>query len=304
MVAEVNVSQSEFKAQCLNNTSFATALEYLQTDGYLVLHNVIERSHLQALQSAYDAAWQRYKAAKPTWIAGGQIIGHLNVVPPASEHLVNSAVLANKIICALSSAALGPDLRITGVGGNTNAPRSVDQYFHSDVDYKDFTKLVVNIPLGDVDESNGSIELVPFSHKADIHFPEPKDLSKASAPVRINTRMGSVLIRYPHVWHRGRSNLSGKPRHMLSAWHESIPHADQTDGCFLLDPSNTDILAAYTSMARNLGNFRSQPEFRPNYFSANMIGLIMEIFYRNAPETYLYLLRRMKRMKPSNRSNF
>ena len=106
--------------------------------GYLVLRSVIETSHLSQLQSLYDDAWQAFKSAKSTWIAGGQIIGHLNVNPPASKYFANAHVLGNKIVCAITSGILGADLCISDVGGNTNQPGSIDQYFHSDVDFKEF----------------------------------------------------------------------------------------------------------------------------------------------------------------------
>ncbi len=301
MIAEITLSSSEFESQNLSPSSFSKALGYLETEGYLVLHNVIATSHLDALKDDFDAAWLRFKSAKPTWLAGGRIIGHLNVAPPVSEHLANSSVLANKIICALSSAVLGPGLRITGIGGNTNAPGSVDQYFHSDVDDKDFDKLLVNIPLGDANEQNGSIELVPRSHKADIHFPEPRDMQMAAKPVRINTQKGSVLMRYPHVWHRGRANLSGKPRHMLAAWHESVSQTEHTEKRFLLDPTDRDLFAAHAGLAHSLGSYRTAPEFHPNYFSTGIAGLIKETTYRFAPASYLYLHRQLKRLKPIKR---
>ena len=167
--------------------------------GYLILRGVIETSHLIQLQSLYDGAWQAFKSAKSSWIAGGQIIRHLNVNSPVSKYFANANVLGNKIVCAITSGILGVDLCISDVDGNTNQPGSIDQYLHSNVDFKEFKELLVDITLGDVDEENGSIEIVPKSHKSNIQLPEPADVEVSFGPIRVNSQMADALIRYPHV---------------------------------------------------------------------------------------------------------
>jgi hypothetical protein len=109
--------------------------------------------------------------------------------------------------------------------------------------------------------------------------------------------MGDAFIRYPHVWHRGRANPSPRPRHMLSAWHEAIPKLDRAVNKLMIDPSEPDLFAAYTSHFKKLGTLNTAPEFRPNYFAPSLTGLIKETFYRHSPKTYLSLIRALKSLK-------
>jgi hypothetical protein len=297
MTSEIQLTRLERETQDLSPARLSEALELMDEFGFLILRDVINTSHLSQLKTLYDDAWQEFKSAKSSWIAGGKIIGHLNVSPPASEHFANTDVLGNKIICAITSSILGKDLCVSDVGGNTNQPDSVDQYLHSDVDFKEFKKLLVNIPLGDVDENNGSIELVPKSHKSAIQFPKPKDVEASYGPIRINSKMGDALIRYPHVWHRGRANPSTHPRHMLSAWHEAIPKQSRTADKLMIDPTSLELFSAYTARFKELGTLNTMPEFRPNYFSPSLTGLIKETFYRYAPKTYLSVIQTFKTFK-------
>jgi hypothetical protein len=297
MVSEIHITRLELEAQALSPERLSEALRLMNEYGYLALRGVIETSHLSKLKTLYDDEWQVFNLAKKSWIAGGQIIGHLNVNPPASEHFANTDVLGNKIVCAITSSILGEDLCISDVGGNTNQPDSVDQYLHSDVDFKEFKKLLVNIPLGDVDEDNGSIEIVPKSHKANTQFPEPNDVALSYMPIRVNSCMGDALIRYPHVWHRGRANTSSHPRHMLSVWHESIPKQSRAADKLMIDPTLPDLFAAYTARFKELGALNIAPEFGPNYFTPSLSGLIKETFYRHAPNIYLSVIRTFKTFK-------
>jgi len=206
-------------------------------------------------------------------------------------------VLGNKIVCAITSSVLGKYLCVSDVGGNTNQPGSVDQYLHSDVDFKEFKKLLINIPLGDVDEVNGSIEVVPKSHKSNIRFPQPNDVAASHGPIRVNSHMGDALIRYPHVWHRGRANSSTCPRHMISVWHEAIPKQSRAADKLMIDPTSPKLFSAYAEHFKELGTLNTAPEFQPNYFTPNLSGLIKEIFYRHAPKTYLSVTRTFKAFK-------
>ena len=297
MTSEIQITSLESETQALSPAHLSEALELMDEFGFLILRDVIKTSHLSLLKTLYDDAWQEFKSAKSSWIAGGQIIGHLNVNPPASEHFANVDVLGNKIICAITSSILGKDLCVSDVGGNTNQPDSVDQHLHSDVDFKEFKKLLVNIPLGDVNEENGSIEMVPKSHKSNIQFPEPNDVVASYGPIRFNSRMGDALIRYPHVWHRGRSNTSTRPRHMISAWHEAIPKQNRAADKLMIDPTSPELFSAYTTRFKELGMLKTTPEFQPNYFSPSLSGLIKEVFYRHAPKTYLSVIRILKTFK-------
>ncbi len=139
--------------------------------------------------------------------------------------------------------------------------------------------------------------MVPKSHKSNIQLLEPADVGTSFGPIRINSQMGDALIRYPHVWHRGRANPSTRPRHFLSAWHEAIPEQDRAVDKLMIDPTASNLFTAYTARFKELGTLNKAPEFRPNYFSPNLSRLLKETFYRFAPQTYLSMIRTLKKFK-------
>ena len=102
ITSEIQITCSERETQTLSPERLSRALKLMDENGYLVLRGVIKTSHLSHLKILYDDAWQVFNLAKSSWIAGGKIIGHLNVNPPASEHFFNVDVLGNKIVCAIT----------------------------------------------------------------------------------------------------------------------------------------------------------------------------------------------------------
>ena len=84
--------------------------------------------------------------------------------------------------------------------------------------------LVVNIAPQDVSEENGSIELWPSTHLETSNgsvIDSKAEVARRAigAPIRGNTRKGSVLIRDMRLWHRGVPNKSDRPRHMIAMIH-------------------------------------------------------------------------------------
>lgn len=295
VTSELHITEQETQDQKLRKDSLALALRLLNKHGYLVLHCAVDKARILALKDIYDKSWAQFKENKPNWIAGGQIIGHFNVLPPAIEAYANLDVLGNRIIWSISSAILGLDACYLSLGGNTNAPGSVDQMFHSDVNSKDFKSLLINIPLGDVDESNGSIELIPKTHQSKIRFPEANNIKNSSEPIRVNSKVGSALIRYPHIWHRGKANPSCDPRHMLSIWHQSRYIANRPIDQTMINAAPTEKFLIYQNKLKQLGVFYAEPKFLPNYFAPNIKGLIKETIYKYAPKTYSFIARSVKK---------
>lgn len=108
------------------------------------------------------------------------------------------------------------------------------------------TTFVINYPLSDVDESTGSIEIWPGTHletqavAAERVRGElwrgtiPPEISEArrrvAPPVRVNTRLGAMIVRDAHCWHRGMPSTQTTPRFMpalgLRAANQGAPHAE------------------------------------------------------------------------------
>jgi len=283
-LAEIHVSDEERAKQVLTTENHAAALGFMREQGYVIVRDVFLPDIINALRQAFDTEWQKFCDEKPAWRGGGRIIGHLNLIPPKRPEFINPEILGNRILHSITSAILGDDLQITGIGGNANLANSVDQYFHSDLDVPDETKVMINIPLGDVDEKNGSLELIPGfgrNWKTD-----------GGDAIRANTRSGSVIIRYPHVMHRGKRNSSPRPRFMFGIWLAASGSAHDT---LSLDPLSPAILSECTKQFEDAGLPEPQPVFGPNYFAPTPAGLLKEIIYRVAPRSYLFLVNRLRK---------
>ena len=106
-------------------------------------------------------------------------------------------------------------------------------------------QLIVNIYLQDTDESNGSFEISPGSHRfTDFEMGEDGEVEEPLRTIRCNLPKGSVIIRDKRTWHRGTKNLSKVVRHMVGTnysinWYKSnsnINFDKSTESNFYLAP--------------------------------------------------------------------
>jgi ectoine hydroxylase-related dioxygenase (phytanoyl-CoA dioxygenase family) len=249
------------------------ALE-LEVMGYTLLESCIDA---RSTESAMKALLAEYEHARPMpWVGGGKWFGHLNYVPSPSNHVIRETA-SNRKIEAVLHCALGKDLKIVGFGGNANLPNSRYQPAHTD-GWLGTDFLVVNIPLGNITESNGSTEVWPQTHKEHLTVSQFKAVHRQS--VRLNAAPGDVIIRYSNLWHRGTPNRSSDVRIMLSLvasrFYERLPPLTVSEG------EAADLLSFGLPVSAKTG-----PEFKrgfaPNYFGPNLKGNILELTWMFAP---------------------
>jgi ectoine hydroxylase-related dioxygenase (phytanoyl-CoA dioxygenase family) len=75
------------------------------------------------------------------------------------------------------------------------------------------TNMNAFIPLSDVSESNGGIELLPKSQWEE-HAPSEETFSRDR--IIPNMSAGSLLVFFSRLWHSGGLNMSDRPRHALT----------------------------------------------------------------------------------------
>jgi hypothetical protein len=278
MVSEIFLTNDEKDENVLAPDTLSGAVDQINRDGYLIVRNLLNPAKLETLRQRLDDEWALFKSNKPAWRGGGKIIGHLGLMPPKIDEFVCPEILSNPIILSIVTEALKDKVWITAFGGNINFPDSVDQRFHSDLEYPQTNKLMVNIPLGDVDERNGSLELIPGTHL---------DGGEAeTTPVRANTTSGDVVIRYLHLMHRGKRNPAVRPRHMLGIWYTALSSGQTHQEPLCLDPASQDIFEDGMAQFNKIGQGRDFPVFQPNYFAPTTVGMIKEVIYRASPATY------------------
>jgi len=91
-------------------------------------------------------------------------------------------------------------------------PDSDDEYLERPVRTERFT---FNVPLGDVNDSNAPLEIVPGSHRMHHHRLRQIYSIGQVYSVRVLTRRGDCILRDGNALHRGTPNLTDRPRIML-----------------------------------------------------------------------------------------
>jgi ectoine hydroxylase-related dioxygenase (phytanoyl-CoA dioxygenase family) len=208
------------------------AVHALQTDGFVVLEDVIEKAHVEALREKMLADVEVIMARpQPPF----QFIpGHIQHDPPPFPPFLFRDVLMNDMVVDLTKSILGPGLINDFYSGNTNLPGSGTQPVHPDEGQlwanleaaPPAHAFVVNVPVVDMDEINGSTELWPGTHRdvtMHIHLntlrvPEERLRARRAVvpPIQPRVKAGSILIRDLRLWHRGMPNRSDRPRPMIA----------------------------------------------------------------------------------------
>ncbi|WP_162434176.1 phytanoyl-CoA dioxygenase family protein [Pseudoxanthomonas koreensis] len=203
-------------------------MQQLAQLGYVVLPGVVDPAALDALrlQLEQDTA---VLAERVDWAAEANAYGHLpQAMPPQARH-IHRSIVANPQVVQVTHAMLGAGVHQHFYTCNTNMPGSGFQVLHRDAPnvgndvVHPFVSVIVNVPLVDVDEGNGAIELWPGTHRipGSTRIDAQAQCARADvvAPVRIRSRQGDVLLRDPRLWHRGMPNLSSANRHMIAMVH-------------------------------------------------------------------------------------
>lgn len=155
-----------------------------------------------------------------------------------------SDVWANGPALAVIASLLGPNPRVSYVGGNTLLGnfKGARQNVHPDLTFNHGTipfAYCANVYLSDTTVENGSTELWLGSHR-DCSYadqrPKVQEEGKPASnfgikeelleerrrfapPIRPSIPKGSVVIRDMRLWHAGIPSLSSKPRMMLAFVH-------------------------------------------------------------------------------------
>lgn len=234
----IEVPESDRAAGGLAPERVQAALDALRVDGIVVLENVVDLDHLDALHDRMLSdlvALQSRPDAPYNWTAG-----NIQQDPPPFEPYLFEDVLLNPQVIAVTSALLGPGLKNTMYSGNTALPSDARQPVHADIGHlwpseilevaHPTAQLVVNIPTVDVSAENGATEIWPGTHRdltvgigGDIEVPlDALEARRAVVPpIQPTIRRGSAMIRDVRLWHAGMPNHTDRPRPMIAMVHAS-----------------------------------------------------------------------------------
>jgi hypothetical protein len=270
-------SDAETKRGGRSMTDFEAVM---RSQGFCVLRSVVTPREITDAKDRCLSEWEKFVANGGRWVGGGMILGHVNYRPPP-DLLILGKVVSHSRIKECVDGVLGNGSDLVSIGGNVNLPGSRVQPSHHDGDM-DTRYLAINVPLGDVDEANGSLEVFPGTHRERLSYSEFQKRQLAR-PVRVNTQSGDVIIRHPNVWHRGTANRSGAPRFMLAF---SYGPATASPRRLLLSRDNAELLRSSGSKSDIAITTGDGGEFWPNYFGTDIVGYAKEMLCRYTPGVY------------------
>jgi Phytanoyl-CoA dioxygenase (PhyH) len=241
----LDITPAEVESGALAPAHRDAAVSALREDGIVVLNDVIDTGHLETLRERMLADLRELLARRDAPFNWN--VGNVQQDPPPFPPYLFRDVLVNEMVIAVTKALLGPGLRNSYYSGNTSLPGGQKQPVHVDVgqlwpNLETATPafgVVVNVPLVDMDERNGSTEVWPGTHRdttvsiqrGDIKVPEEVTARRReiAPPLQPSVRSGSVLIRDIRLWHRGMPNQTETPRPMIAMihwihwWHAGDP---------------------------------------------------------------------------------
>jgi hypothetical protein len=232
----IDVPESDREAGGLAPERLQTALQALRDDGVVVLADVVDLDHIDALRQRMVSdlvALQARPDAPYNWTAG-----NIQHDPPPFEPYLFADVLLNPQAIAVTSAVLGPGMRNVMYSGNTALPSDARQPVHADSGHlwpsemletaHPAAQLVVNVPTVDVSAENGATEIWLGTHRdltvgvgGDIEVPLDalEARRKEVPPIQPTIRRGSIMIRDIRLWHAGMPNRTAAPRPMIAMIH-------------------------------------------------------------------------------------
>jgi ectoine hydroxylase-related dioxygenase (phytanoyl-CoA dioxygenase family) len=231
----LDITPAEVQSGQMSPDHLDAAVQAIRDDGFVVLNDVINLAHIDALRERMLEDLQAILAREDTpfnWNAT-----NVQQDPPPFHPYLFRDVLLNDMAIAVTKAILGAGLKNTFYSGNTALPGDFKQPVHPDMAqlWPNLTvappphALIVNVPVVDMSAENGSTELWPGTHldtrmfvqKGHIEVPEEwVEARRAEVPpIQPSVRKGSLLIRDGRLWHRGMPNHTDAPRPMIAMIH-------------------------------------------------------------------------------------
>jgi hypothetical protein len=192
----------------------------LKMDGYVLLPELIPRPLVERMRERFDALLAERQAAHPSNRGPNRYQMVLPFEPPFAE----PALYENPLVLQILEGLMGPDLICTYFASDTPLPGSEHQRVHAD------TRLlfpetslslpaygaVLNVPLVDVTEENGPLELWPGGTHYMPGRLDMAELAPGMVSVRLKMKAGAGLLRDLRVWHRGTPNRGARSRPNLA----------------------------------------------------------------------------------------
>ncbi|WP_308639523.1 phytanoyl-CoA dioxygenase family protein [Paenibacillus silvisoli] len=239
----MKVSQHELDTLTLNEETIQLAVNLIRVNGYVILEGVLPEAKVVELRTAFQEAmdWFIDKHGKEIYLnktgfnAG---TNHLGIFLPFQAPFNDPLVIEHPFALSIMDRILGKDYSVTLFSSNTSLPGGQKaQPVHPDYGARfgdlcnthlPITDLVFNIPLVDVHDGNGPMEIWPGgTHLLPDNYygpngPNPEELAPHMHSIKVHMPAGSILLRDVRMWHRGTPNRGDSIRPNLALIYSAM----------------------------------------------------------------------------------
>jgi ectoine hydroxylase-related dioxygenase (phytanoyl-CoA dioxygenase family) len=230
---KIQLTEKEKATKRLDPETLEIAAEQVRANGYIVFEKVLPEEKISQIRGAFDPLFDEYIQRKGYNTGTNRAQMHL----PFMEPFIDEDVICHPIAMSVIDKILGSDNRCVYFASDTPMPGSDYQNVHCDimplfpelaVPLPPFS-LVLNIPLVNVTEENGPLEVWPGGTHQNPDRANHDTLNGSVNPhmhiVRAAEHMlsekvlmseGSIVIRDARMWHRGTPNRSNYRRTNLA----------------------------------------------------------------------------------------
>jgi ectoine hydroxylase-related dioxygenase (phytanoyl-CoA dioxygenase family) len=223
----MKLSSEELSSGALKPETMTSALEQIRLNGYVIFESVIPHELNASFTRIFNEELHRNPDATEVNTSEFRH-NRARIFMPFEQPFIDPQILTSSFIMPLVESILGEDCISTYLAVDAPLPGSDYQVIHSDAPafYPEVAVsmppagLVLNIPLVDVTEENGPMEIWPGgTHLTPENLNNPNrinEMGKQSAPQKVLMAKGSLLLRDLRMWHRGTPNKSDAIRPNLA----------------------------------------------------------------------------------------
>lgn len=224
---KISISSEERYSFSLDPNTIDIAADQIKKNGYIVIEQVLDEAQIESLKQAFEPLFDEYIKQKGFNTGTNRAQMYL----PFREPFCHEYVIANPIALSIIERVIGSECRCSYLATDTACPGSDYQQVHSDtpplfpelgVSLPSYC-LVLNIPLVDVTENNGPLEVWPggthLDHEKTTYtelFGPTTNAARYMYSEKLTMKAGSMIIRDIRMWHRGTPNFTETNRTNLA----------------------------------------------------------------------------------------
>ncbi len=214
----------------------------LQLNGFIILRNFLPNDFVDAMRRQFEPLFRgelsRMQAGDRSALRGGRRMSFdsARYIDLLKGPLDDDRYRRNPDIEALVSAAMG-EWRYGVTKAECPLKDAEMMAWHPDVpndERRDPTRPIIrpvrltfNVPLVDIDERNGPMEVIPGSHRMYHHGAQDYIYDVQSLyTVKVLMKRGDAMLRDGNILHRGTVNHIDEPRILLDQTYRAIEPAD------------------------------------------------------------------------------